>query len=202
MRTMLRFLITASILAAAGGGECQKISAFSLYPAATAPTGPGRTVSASDESPPIDSVARVTPVLRGPEFITSLFDATVIAKFQESWDSVSRGMLPFERVILILKATGGQYQARLQKATYEYKSSTFAWHPATVAVIHTHPNNSPAAPQPPDIAIADKYQVPMFTITSRGMYVYDPKTQKTTRVMNGLDWLDPQNWARGLAFKR
>ena len=49
--------------------------------------------------------------------------------------------------------------------------------------------------------VADKYNVLMFTLTVRGMYVYDPGTKKTSVVMYGLDWLDASKWTDEVALK-
>jgi len=87
-------------------------------------------------------------------------------------------------------------------STNEYKRFTFAWHPAAVAIVHTHPNSADPKPCSEDLAVADKHGVPVFTITSRGMYVYDPGTRKISKVMQGLDWLDQSSWSKGLFAKR
>jgi hypothetical protein len=93
---------------------------------------------------------------------------------------------------------GGRYISREMGATNEHKRFTFRWHPATIAIVHTHPNTSDPRPQKEDMLVADKYQVPIFTITSRGMYVYDPLSRKVSKVMSNLDWLDISNWNKGL----
>ncbi len=81
-------------------------------------------------------------------------------------------------------------------ATNENRQFTFSWHPATIAIVHTHPNASDPKPQDEDIAVADRHHVPIFTITSRGMYVYDPGTRKLSKVMSNLDWLEVSNWRK------
>jgi hypothetical protein len=45
-------------------------------------------------------------------------------------------------------------------------------------------------------AVADRYGVPIFTITISGMYMYNPATKQTSKVLEGLDWLDPINLSR------
>jgi len=42
----------------------------------------------------------------------------------------------------------------------------------------------------------------MFTITSRGMFVYDPSTKKTSQLMENLDWLDLSKWNKSLVAKK
>ena len=67
---------------------------------------------------------------------------------------------------------------------------SFAWTAAILAVVHTHPNRTDAKPLREDLRLADRFGIPVFTITLRGMYVYDPYTKKTSRVQDGLDWLE------------
>jgi hypothetical protein len=98
-------------------------------------------------------------------------------------------------------ANGG-YSGREMGPTNEHKRFTFRWHPATRAIVHTHPNSSDPRPQAEDIAVADKHQVPVFTITSQGMYVYDPISKKLSKIMSNLDWLDISNWRKGLFAKQ
>jgi hypothetical protein len=44
--------------------------------------------------------------------------------------------------------------------------------------------------------LADRFNVPMITITLHGMFVYDPATKRTTRVLDGLDWIESGKWAK------
>jgi hypothetical protein len=96
----------------------------------------------------------------------------------------------------------GSFSGRDMGATNEYKRFTFPWHPAAIAIVHTHPNSSDPKPCEADIAAADKYGVPMFTLTRRGVYVYDPGTKKITKVMNDLLWLDQSSWSNAVLGKQ
>jgi len=60
-------------------------------------------------------------------------------------------------------------------------------------VVHTHPNSLSPEPAGNDLYIADKYGVPVFTITNRGTFVYDPTKKKTWKVLDGLAWLESRN---------
>lgn len=119
---------------------------------------------------------------------------SVAREFKKAWSISKSGTVRQEGVVLIFRMKDGYYEARSQGATNQDKSFTFKWHPAIVAIVHTHPNNSNPRPSGPDQRVADRYGVPIFTITTNGMYVYDPATRKTSKVMNGLDWLDSANW--------
>ena len=157
--------------------------------------GPGNNNDAEAHT----TVERASPTPRPlitRDFVLSKFDDKVIDKFREAWRSTGNGTTTKESVVLILRMVGGTFGARSLGATNEYKSFSFSWHPATVAIVHTHPNSSSAKPQPADMEIADKMNVLMFTITNRGMYLYDPSTKKITKIQEGLDWLDASSWAK------
>ena len=144
--------------------------------------------------PDAERVNAAVPHLSGLDLVLSTFDRSVVSKFREAWQRVAGGMLPSESVILILRMGDGSYRTLMPNPTNEYKRFTFAWNPATIAIVHTHPNGCPAQPEGDDLAIADKYRVPIFTITSRGMFVYDPATRKTTRVLEGTQWQNDAAW--------
>lgn len=156
--------------------------------------------SPSFHSPSVSDESRLKPELNTSRtaFAISTFDKPTVEDFGKAWRRSGNGSLPREAVVLILQMAGGGYSSREMGATNEHKRFTFSWHPATIAIVHTHPNTSDPRPQQEDILVADKYQVPIFTITNRGMYVYDPRTKKISKVMNNLDWLDISNWDKGL----
>ena len=132
------------------------------------------------------------------DFAISKFDKTIVESFGTAWMRAGDGSLPSESVVLILRMYDGSYRARDLGSTNEHKQFTFRWHPATIAIVHTHPNSSDPKPQYDDRAVADKFHVPVFTITNRGMYVYDPGTKKLSRVMRDLDWLDASRWTKAV----
>ncbi len=131
----------------------------------------------------------------------SKFDKPVIKQFENAWHVAKCGTSHSEGVVLIYRMFDGGYRADFLGASNEYKQFTFNINSAVIAIVHTHPNTSPARPSPDDMAVADKYRVLIFTITLRGMFVYDPFTKKTRAVMDGIDWLDPAKWNEALAVK-
>jgi hypothetical protein len=139
---------------------------------------------------------------RNAEFVISKFDKPMVDSFSAAWRRVGNGTLPEESVVLILRMANGGYSARDLGSTHEHKQFTFRWHPATIAIVHTHPNSSSPKPQDEDLAVANKYNVPIFTITSRGMYVYDPTTKKITRVVENLDWLEVSKFQKGIVARQ
>jgi hypothetical protein len=90
----------------------------------------------------------------------------------------------------------GSYRGKTLGSTGEYQKITFRWTPAAVAIVHTHPNAHDPRPSEQDQQVAKRYDVPIFTITIRGMYVYDPATRITGKVLDGLDWLDLHKWTQ------
>lgn len=127
------------------------------------------------------------------------FDKGVIKEFVKAWNLSQDGLNTCEAVVLIFRMEGGGYTGGSPGFTNEYRQSTFEWNPAAVAIVHTHPNSSDPRPSEQDRRVADKYGVPIFTITISGMYMYNPATKKISKVLKGLDWLDPINlslWAQ------
>ena len=74
------------------------------------------------------------------------------------------------------------------------KRFTFGWTDDIIAVVHTHPNGYDPKPTGKDLLLADRFRIPIFTLTQRGMYVYDPETRKISVVQDGLDWLAASKW--------
>lgn len=142
----------------------------------------------------LDRVDRIDGLKKGTEFVISKFDRGIVKEFSSAWQSSGNGTTDVESVILILKMVGGGYKAVRQASTNEHRSFTFRWHPGAIAIVHTHPNNASPIPQEADCQIADKYGVPIFTLTLKGMYAYDPFSKKITRVRDGLDWLEASSW--------
>lgn len=139
--------------------------------------------------------------LRGAGYAISTFDAGVVAAFAKAWTRSRNGTSGVEGVVLVLRMANGNYTGRDMGVTNEHKKFTFRWHPATIAIVHTHPNSSDPKPHDDDLGVADKYHVPIFTITSRGMFVYDPLTRKVSRVLENLDWLDASKFTRAIAAR-
>lgn len=127
-------------------------------------------------------------------FIISKIDAAVIKEFQEAWHLSRNGSDGFEGLVLVYPATDGSILARSQGKSDEQKHFTFGWTSNIIAVVHTHPNGVDPKPAGRDLQFADTFGVPVFTITQRGMYVYDPDTRKTSMLQDRLDWLDLARW--------
>jgi hypothetical protein len=127
-------------------------------------------------------------------FIISRIDAAVTKEFQEAWHLSRNGSDGFEGLVLVYPTPEGSILAKSQGKSAEQKHFTFGWTSNILAVVHTHPNGVDPKPAGHDLQLADRFRVPVFTITQRGMYVYDPVTRKTTMVQDGLDWLQSSKW--------
>ena len=159
-----------------------------------------------DLEPPIDldtPAANAAPtepeilVDRSPRrFEVARIGTDVIREFEKAWTISNNGTSGKEGLVLLFRAFDGGYMARVQRKTNELRQVTFTWVPNAIAVVHTHPNRNDPKPSNNDIQLADRLKVPIITITLHGMFVYDPATKQTTRVFDGLDWLDSNKWAR------
>jgi len=129
-------------------------------------------------------------------FDTQRVNEPVVKEFQNAWRMAGSGAKEIEAVVLIFKMADGSYRADSLGTTNERQQSTFPWNPAAITIVHTHPNACSARPAWADKDIADKYHVPILTITSRGMFMYDPETKQVSKVQDGLDWLQLDKWAR------
>ena len=116
-------------------------------------------------------------------------DEAVTREFVRAWLVSGDGTTNHEGVVLIFRMADGSYRAKLQPFSNQYRRCTFVWNPAAIAIVHTHPNSCDPNPAEQDKRLADKYRVPNFTITISGMYVYDPATRMTSKLLDGLDWL-------------
>jgi hypothetical protein len=169
--------------ARAGGGSPVINEPGSRRTAGAGVTGPSANTA---NSKPTGAVTRAESINR------------IANQFLRAWYSSAAGTNGREGVVLIFRKPDGSYTGELQPFTNEYVRATFAWNPAAVAIAHTHPNSSDPEPSRHDKKLADKFGVPIFTITQTGLYEYEPATKKTTKVMNGLDWANASNYPEGL----
>lgn len=128
--------------------------------------------------------------------VLSSFDAGILKAFREAWQRAAAGTLEVEAVVLIVRNADGSCKAVSPLSTNQYRRLTFQWQPGTVAIVHTHPNSNNPKPSPADMELAERFRVPMFTLTIKGMFLYDPATKAVSRVQAGVDWLESAKWAR------
>lgn len=167
---------------------------------ATAPARDDRSdATTAHESDPELSYA-TSGLQPGPANTTRTIDRALIREFDRAWKISGAGTSGREGVVLIFRMKDGSYIGKTLGFSNEIRKFTFTWNPAALAIVHTHPNNCDPRPADQDKRVAHKYRVPNFTITISGMYVYDPVTKKTTKLVNGLEWLHLSTFPDG--FKK
>ncbi len=145
--------------------------------------------AANQEALPISSPKKRTA------FDFTKIGKQVVREFENAWSYAKAGTSPQEGLVLIFRMLDGSYRAREAGRTHEYKQVSFDWQPNAIAIVHTHPNSVNPKPSSEDREVADRLGVPIFTITSSGMFMYDPHSRKTTIVHIGLDWLNVAKWS-------
>ncbi|MEK6302167.1 MAG: hypothetical protein AABO41_15765 [Acidobacteriota bacterium] len=136
------------------------------------------------------------PYAERTAYIISRIDEVVTKELQTAWQLSGNGYEKTEVLILLYRMPDGSISARLQGRSGQYRRFDFRWSPAIIAVLHTHPNGDEPRPLGQDLESADRLRIPVFTITRRGMYVYDPASKKISLVQGGLDWLDYTKWIK------
>jgi len=71
----------------------------------------------------------------------------------------------------------------------------------SIMLFHTHPNSVPPDPSPKDKQIANEINMPVCTITGRGVFCYYPDRNKTIKVRDNLTWLKPCNSTADLVVR-
>jgi len=154
-----------------------------------------RVVSNADTVVTTGASSKVTLGLR----LLNKVDDDLIIQFKKAWTISKAGFDSTEGLVLVFLLQDGRYVGRSPGSTNEFEQVSFKWDPATIAIVHTHPNSINPRPSRIDQLAAEKLGIPVFTITSRGMYVYNPITMQTSRVMADQDWMDPSKWAKWIA---
>ena len=134
-------------------------------------------------------------VIDGFDFLRNIGKG-VIKEFYKAWCASGDGTNGREGALLIFRMEDGSYTGKSLDYTNEHKKFTFKWRPNALAIVHTHPNVSDPEPSAQDQRVGEKFDVPIFTITIKGMYVYDPAAKITSKVMDGLDWLNLSRWTQ------
>ncbi|HEX5733037.1 MAG TPA: hypothetical protein VF131_09405 [Blastocatellia bacterium] len=128
---------------------------------------------------------------RAIDFILANMTEQVRKEFEKAWDTSGAGTSAVEGLVLLYRLPDGSLLAKVQDTTNESRKVSFKWTPSIIAVVHTHSNMGEARPLGDDLVVSNRFQIPVFTITNRGMFVYDPATKKISRVMKNLTWLSP-----------
>lgn len=139
-------------------------------------------------------------------------DPDVIKGMTETWNTVAvaQGAAPTE-VGFTVEGTRLNFSVNRASFTNQFKKLSISISDRTMALFHSHPNSGGAYPSPGDRDVADansslrkrireeKPQIdqsfPIFTFTSRGLFVYNPleadKKLREQNLRDGLDWQKP-----------
>lgn len=135
------------------------------------------------------------PLVGSPSrFVLSDIDEKMVKQFNGAWQQCVLGTKATEAVVLVLRDPDGSVKAVSAGGSTQSYKFTFTWNPAIIAIFHTHPNNRDPKPVEQDILVARRFDVPIFTLTRQGMFMYDPATDRITRVKSGIDWLEYSSW--------
>ncbi|HMG35904.1 MAG TPA: hypothetical protein VKM94_18360 [Blastocatellia bacterium] len=146
------------------------------------------------DAPPNDRASR--PVPRNQRFVLSDIDEKIVKQFKGAWQQSGLGTKDSEAVVFVVRKADGSVDAVWGGCTNESYKFTFHWNPSIIAIVHTHPNSRDPKPQEQDLLVAQRFGVPILTITRRGMYIYDPSLDRIKKVHNGTDWLEISSWTR------
>ncbi|HJZ69001.1 MAG TPA: hypothetical protein VKF81_12820, partial [Blastocatellia bacterium] len=104
-------------------------------------------------------------------FDPSRIDASVVDQFYLAWRCSGFGTSDSEALVLVFRKPDGSYLADYQGCSNEFARYRFAWKPGIIAIVHTHRDVDDAKPSSQDQSVANRFRVPIVTLTRRGMFV-------------------------------
>jgi hypothetical protein len=118
-------------------------------------------------------------------------NASVIAAMNSAWMGAGDGLSNTERAFVLTSGNGSGCSTIVPIGnTNEQSSINFKLPANTCAIYHTHPNSKSPVPSAGDQAVANKYNIPVYTITSSGLYEYQPNSDTITQYgTNQNGWL-------------
>jgi proteasome lid subunit RPN8/RPN11 len=163
---------------------CFAKASASAQPSATSPAGGDRAMVSGSLTPVplLSSLGHPGRESAPASGAPTINDQRVFKEFSRAWRNSVDGHSNRESVVLIFRTPDGGYKGVLQRFTNEYRQVMFRWNAAAIAIVHTHPDACDPKPSEHDRQVADTYGVPNITLTSSGMFMYEPATHKTSRV--------------------
>jgi hypothetical protein len=140
---------------------------------------------------------RATPL---PVVLRQVGEAA-IPELRRAWMMCHAGAAAAEEAVVVTRLAGGGYQAVVQPHGNLHGSARFVLPPDAVAVFHTHSDRVLPQPSRGDRRLADRTGVPILTLSREGIFLYDPESERTWKLMERLEWLEKEAW-RGLAVSR
>ena len=118
-------------------------------------------------------------------------NADVIAAMKQAWMRAGNGQSRTEAGFSVGHETGGTQIVQSENPNTVNSTKVSVTPGVTTSVFHTHPNGTDPKPSSGDRAAADATGLPFYTITSRGLFEYDPRTKQTKEVRKNTDWMKP-----------
>ena len=133
----------------------------------------------------------------------------VIDALNEAWKKANYGEGYNEAVFAVYrKLEGDLFLSKMEVSTsYDEHHFTMGGNimPSAQALFHTHKNHPDftlAYPARADRELSEKYGMPVVTITSRGLFWYEPNTHEIIALRKGLEWNHPKEEKFNIARKR
>ena len=87
-----------------------------------------------------------------------------------------------EEAGFFINGSPSAYSIVPHQQTNQTMAITTSIQPNASAEIHVHPNHGIAEPSDNDRKVADHHKIPVYTLSNRGVYKYDPTTKTTSRL--------------------
>jgi hypothetical protein len=144
--------------------------------------------------PVIIAVAVTFPIHAGAEPVSPspdpLDDPNVLAAMKTAWAESVNGRAGIEASFR-LDGSPSRYKVVPTLQTNQFRRQAIVLIPGvTFAIFHVHTAKGDPPPSPDDRRVADQYRLRMYTIHTQGIFVYDPATKETTKLRDGMRWLD------------
>ena len=123
-------------------------------------------------------------------------DEQALGELERAWLLARAGTGAVEEAVLLVRLPDGGWEARLEPHSNVHAGARFSLPPGAAAIFHTHPNAVLAEPSRQDRRLADRLGLPVFTLASEGLFVYDPRAGRVLKLMDRLQWLDAERWRR------
>jgi hypothetical protein len=130
-----------------------------------------------------------------------LLDSGIRDEVKKMWVQARWGDASFEMCgIVVRRYLGGDLKWVLDKPQKTVQTDAMGinleWNKAGRAIIHTHPSRRGSMPSYGDRETAQKIGCPVFSISTDGVYGYDPRVNKVIRF-----WSSDRDFFSGVASK-
>jgi hypothetical protein len=139
-------------------------------------------VSASGPAPfEVSTVGKSSPVSENNCDNDLLCMEIVRESILKCWVMTMNGLLDTEHGFTVIKR-GNDYNIAFSRNDNYFRKVSVIVPKGSIAIFHVHPNKVPPQPSRIDMEQAQKINIPICTITDRGIYCYFPDSQKTVHL--------------------